>query len=461
MGTTKLNNMRTRLFWISLLSVLFTMNGKAQKPIIQTNFTADPAPMVHNDTVFLYTGHDEDSAPPGQGQFRMKEWLLYTSTDMVNWTDHGVVASLKDFSWVKDKENGAWAAHCIERNGKFYLYCPMPGGIGIGVLVADTPYGPFIDPIGGPLVNNTHEDIDPAVFVDKDGQAYMYWGNPNLWYVKLNEDMISVDGEIIKDERIRKIEGESDPFRYQEGPWVWEHNKHYYIAYASTCCPEGIGYSMAPTPTGPWEFKGYIMPPDGRATGNHPGIISYRGKSYVFGFNFNLNFMVTSQHHERRSVCVAEMTYNPDGTIQELPWWDEGVSVEQVELLDPFKQIEAETIAWSEGLKTKCSSEAGMYVTSIHNNDYIQIKGVDFKQGAKDFQVSAASATVGGDIEIRLGSQEGTLLGVCKIDNTGGWEEWKGFSAKVKKVKGVHDLFLVFKGEEGELLNLDSWKFNK
>lgn len=443
------------------IAFLLTVTSMAQLPIIQTKFTADPAPMVYNDTVFLYTSHDEDDAPAGQSQFKMKNWLLYTSTDMVNWTDHGIVASLKDFSWVKNKENGAWAPQCIERNGKFYLYCPMPGGVGIGVLVADSPYGPFTDPIDKPLVSNSPEDIDPTVLIDDDGQAYIYWGNPNLWYVKLNKDMISTTGEVLKDPLVRKIQGQPDPYHYQEGPWVYKHNGYYYLAYASTCCPEGIGYAIGASAVGPWNFKGYIMKPDRRSTGNHPGIIEYKGKSYVFGFNFRLNFMVTDKHHERRSICVAEMTYRPDGTIQELPWWDDGVAVQQIESLNPFQRVEAETIAWSEGLKTDRSDKVGMYVSSIHNNDYIQIKGIDFKQGAKSFEISAASATSGGKIEIRLDGRDGELLGVCNIDNTGEWDRWKTFSTKVTKAKGVHDLFLVFKGGEGELFNLNYWKFIK
>ena len=142
--------------------------------------------MVYPDTVYLYTTHDEDNADG----FLMKDWLLYTSTDMVNWTDRGVVATLKDFKWV-DVDNGAWAAQCIRRNNKFYLYCPVPNGLGIGVLVADSPYGPFKDPIGKPLIKNSNHDIDPSVFIDDDGQTYLYWGNPNLYYVKLNEDMVS------------------------------------------------------------------------------------------------------------------------------------------------------------------------------------------------------------------------------------------------------------------------------
>ena len=164
---------------LSLMALgVFALSATAQEPIIQTKYTADPAPMVYNDTIFLYTSHDEDDA---QGyEFKMLDWQLYTSTDMVNWTDHGPVASLKEFAWRK-RDNGAWAQQVVERNGKFYMYCPLHGN-GIGVLVSDSPYGPFKDPIGKPLVwQQEHwEDIDPTVWIDDDGQAYMYWGNPNL-----------------------------------------------------------------------------------------------------------------------------------------------------------------------------------------------------------------------------------------------------------------------------------------
>lgn len=170
----------------------------AQNPIIQTKYTADPAPFVYKDTVFLYTSHDEENAGPSMGRFLMKDWLLYTSVDMVNWTDHGVVASLKDFSWGK-QDNGAWAPQCIERNGKFYLYCPIHMN-GIGVLVSDSPYGPFTDPLGKPLIKNSMDDIDPSVYIDDDNQAYLYWGNPKVYHVKLNEDMISYKGEIVAEQ---------------------------------------------------------------------------------------------------------------------------------------------------------------------------------------------------------------------------------------------------------------------
>jgi len=172
----KRKNMRikTKLLILSLFtSAVFV--GNAQNPIIQTKYTADPAPLVYKDTVFLYTSHDEDDATG----FKMYNWMLYTTTDMVNWTDHGTVASTKSFSW--SPQNGAWAPQCIERNGKFYLYCPIHVK-GIGVLVLDSPYDPFTDPLGKPLIQNSIDDIDPTVYTDDDEQTYLYWGNPNMCY---------------------------------------------------------------------------------------------------------------------------------------------------------------------------------------------------------------------------------------------------------------------------------------
>ena len=148
----------------------------AVNPIVQTIYTADPAPMVHNGTLYVYTGHDEDKST----WFTMKDWRCYSTTDMVNWTDHGSPLSAIDFSWVKAD---AWAGQCIERNGKFYYYVPMnqkTGGMAIGVAVSDSPTGPFKDALGHPLVFDRSGDIDPTVFIDDDGQAYLYWGNPDL-----------------------------------------------------------------------------------------------------------------------------------------------------------------------------------------------------------------------------------------------------------------------------------------
>lgn len=427
--------------------LLNCLNVNAQRPIIQTKYTADPAPMVYNDTVFLYTTHDEDDA---EG-FKMQDWLLYTSTDMVNWTDHGVVASLKSFDWVK-RDNGAWAEQVVERNGKFYMYCPIHGN-GIGVLVSNSPYGPFKDPLGKPLVwQKEHwDDIDPTVFIDEDGQAYMYWGNPNCYYVKLNEDMISYSGDIVK--------LKETPEHYQEGPWFYKRNGHYYLAFASTCCPEGIGYAMSDSPTGPWKTKGYIMRPTERTRGNHPGIMDYKGKSYVFGLNYDLLKLETNTHYERRSVSVAEMHYNEDGTIQEVPYWAD-TKLEQIGTFNPFRKVEAETMAWGYGLKTVPNADKSLSVVDVNNGEYICVRGVDFgKNKARRFEVSALPLE-GGNLKIRLDAPDGKIVGNVNIPQGNETSKYELYSCEVNAVSGIHDLYLSFEGENNkDLFELDYWKF--
>lgn len=428
-------------------ALLNSLNVNAQRPIIQTKYTADPAPMVYNDTVFLYTTHDEDDA---EG-FKMQDWLLYTSTDMVNWTDHGVVASLKSFDWVK-RDNGAWAEQVVERNGKFYMYCPIHGN-GIGVLVSNSPYGPFKDPLGKPLVwQKEHwDDIDPTVFIDEDGQAYMYWGNPNCYYVKLNEDMISYSGDIVK--------LKETPEHYQEGPWFYKRNGHYYLAFASTCCPEGIGYAMSDSPTGPWKTKGYIMCPTERTRGNHPGIMDYKGKSYVFGLNYDLLKLETNTHYERRSVSVAEMHYNEDGTIQEVPYWAD-TKLEQIGTFNPFRKVEAETMAWGYGLKTTPNADKSLSVVDVNNGEYICVRGVDFgKNKARRFEVSALPLE-GGNLKIRLDAPDGKIVGNVNIPQGNETSKYELYSCEVNAVSGIHDLYLSFEGENNkDLFELDYWKF--
>lgn len=426
-------NISKILLLCSGCGLLNCLNVNAQRPIIQTKYTADPAPMVYNDTVFLYTTHDEDDA---EG-FKMQDWLLYTSTDMVNWTDHGVVASLKSFDWVK-RDNGAWAEQVVERNGKFYMYCPIHGN-GIGVLVSDSPYGPFKDPLGKPLVwQKEHwDDIDPTVFIDEDGQAYMYWGNPNCYYVKLNEDMISYSGDIVK--------LKETPEHYQEGPWFYKRNGHYYLAFASTCCPEGIGYAMSDSPTGPWKTKGYIMRPTERTRGNHPGIMDYKGKSYVFGLNYDLLKLETNTHYERRSVSVAEMHYNEDGTIQEVPYWAD-TKLEQIGTFNPFRKVEAETMAWGYGLKTAPNADKSLSVVDVNNGEYICVRGVNFgKNKARCFEVSALPLE-GGNLKIRLDAPDGKIVGNVNIPQGNETSKYELYSCEVNAVSGIHDLYLSFEG---------------
>jgi len=423
--------------------------------------------MVHDGIVYLYTSHDEDDA----AGFRMIDWRLYTSTDMVNWTDRGVIASLKTFPWAV-QSNDAWAPQVMERDGKFYLYAPVsvagnPKNV-IAVAVADRPEGPFIDALGYPLIGPAEGYIDPTVAIDGDGQAYLHWGNPDLWYVKLNRDMISYAGGV------HRIETRITD--YQEGPWFYRRDNLYYLAFASTCCPEGIGYATSDRPTGPWTYKGQIMGHNPASTGNHPGIIDYKGHSYLFGFNYELNFALTPIHHERRGVTVARFDYGADGSIPDLGWWDR-TNAPRIESLDPYGGVEAETIAWTSRLKrdrdrpfswapgvtTEKSARVGIHVTRITDRSYIKVAGVDFKTpGARGFRANVASAGPGGTIELRLDAADGPLIGTLRVSATGGTDEWRTLSAPVSGASGTHDLFLVFRGAgEEPLFNLDKWTFTR
>jgi len=431
----------------------------AQNPIIQTIFTADPAPMVYHDTVYLYTGHDEDRA----SFFAMNDWRCFSTTDMVNWTDHGSPLSYKTFSWSK---GDAWAGQCIYRNGKFYYYVPVKKtdgkGFGLGVAVSSKPTGPFVDAIGHSLTPGDWGDIDPTVFIDDDGQAYLYWGNPALKYVKLNEDMISYSGEIetisFADGGFGKITGGERPrSQYVEGPWFYKRNGLFYMLYPAGGVPEHLAYSTSKGPTGPWTYQDTIMPVIGKggAFTNHPGTIDYKGKSYLFYHNADL----PGGGGFDRSVCAAEFKYNGDGTIPRIIHSAEGIT-NSVGDFDPFVRKEAETMAWESGVKTAKSEEVGVYVTEIDNGDYIKVKSVNFGVGTKSFKANVASVSQGGKIEIHIDSQTGTLLGTCMIKSTGGLQNWKVQTCKVTNVKGIHDLYFVFKGNDGKLFNFDWWEFD-
>ena len=449
------------------------MRGMEQvnMPLFQTKYTADPSPLVVGDTLFLYTSHDAspedipDVNEKSSAGFFMYDWLLWSTTDMVNWTEHGAVASLKDFPW-RGRENGAWAIQTVERNGKYYLYAPLHGH-GIGVLEADSPYGPFKDPLGKPLVwdQSNWYDIDPSVYTDDDGQAYMYWGNPHTFWAKLGEDMTSLTSGVTKLPHIPN---------YQEGPWFYKRNGHYYLGFASTCCPEALGYAMSDSPTGPWEWKGYIMKPTQRDRGNHPGIVDYKGHSYVFGQNYDLMHLETFVHHERRSVSAQEITYNADGTIQEIPYWLDQQPMKQLHWLNPYQRVEAETMAWGFGLKSAkmgientgvvadmptSTGKKNMYIFDINDGEYIKLRGVDFGKGAKQFNITAA-ATGGCTISLRLDSADGPVVGTVTIGKTGGVEKYRSFGGKVKNAAGVHDLYICFDKASGDV-RLDWWQFKK
>ncbi|KAL5876620.1 hypothetical protein ACKVWC_005787 [Pyricularia oryzae] len=436
---------------------------RADNPFVQTRYTADPATLIYQDRLWAFTSHDNDDAT----WFNMTDWRLYSTDDMANWQDHGSPAGLRTFAWARQD---AWAPGAIERDGKFFLYVPVTpssgGGMAIGVAVADDIAGPYTDPLGGPLVHNG--EFDPTVFIDDDEQAYLYWGNPNLWYVKLNRDMISFSGAPVQVEltpagfglRRPDVPKEGRPTSYEEGPWLHKHNRTYYMTYGANCCDEDIHYATAPSATGPWTHGGLLMASQGGSFTNHPAVVDYKGKAYFFYHNGAL----PGGGGFQRSVAVEEFAYGADGGIPLLTMTARGPA--QIKGFDPYGRVEAETMAFSRGVSTDVSSEGAVFVSKISNGDYVKVGGVAFgEEGAASFAAVVAAGRRRcerpAELQIRLDGEDGELVGSCEVPaNTGGWESWTTVACDVEGATGTHDVFFGFVGSgEGGLFNFDSWEF--
>jgi hypothetical protein len=290
--------------------------AQAANPIITSVYTADPAALVHDGTLYVYTGRDE--APAGGQNFVMREWRVLSSTDATNWTDNGARLSLANFPWAGAD---AWASHVVERDGRFYWYVSIngngPGWMNIGVAVGNSPLGPFTDAIGGPLIsdstpNSSPLNIDPTVFVDDDGQAYLYWGS--FWGVRaarLNANMTSLNGPAVTPQGVTN---------FWEAPYLFKRNGLYYLAYAANdagCVSASsfacVRYATATNPMGPWTHRGVVLDQVSSTT-NHPAIVQFGDQWYMVyhtadapgGGNF------------RRSVAVDRLFFNADGTIQKV-----------------------------------------------------------------------------------------------------------------------------------------------
>jgi hypothetical protein len=439
-------------------------------PIIQTAFTADPAPIVVGDRLYVHTSHDAE----GADWFVMDNLMTYSTTDLVNWTDHGPAMSSADFVWAR--KNTLWASQVVERGGKFYAYIPIERatkkGPAIGVGVSNSPTGPFKDPLGEPLVTAGvwAGDIDPTVFIDDDGQAYMYWGNPQLYYVKLNEDMISCNGEIVRVPMTEESFGprrggptEKYPTSYEEGPWFFKRNGLYYLIFSAGKLSEHIAYSTSEGPTGPWVYKGIIMSHEekGAAFTNHSGVVDYKGRSYFFYHNQWLNHVPGFTGGFTRSVAVEEFSYNQDGTIPVIKMTNEIRPA--IAALNPYTRVEAETFAWASGIKTERCSQGGMNICGGENS-YAQVRNVDFgNPGASKFSACVANGNENSNsdtrIELRLDSLTGALIGTLPVPSTGTWDNWTEMSASISDATGVRDLFFVFKCGNAELIKMDYWQF--
>ena len=446
---------------VFILTFLFAASlCAAQNPIITTAYTPDPAPFVHGDILYMFTGHDEDDAT----YFKMKDWMLYSTEDMVNWTYLGTPVSTETFDWAYQGDR-AWASQAVERDGRWYWYVCLTEAAtnadALAVAVADHPQGPYKDAIGGPLATGW-SFIDPTVFIDHDGSAYLFWGNKGCWYGKLGNDMVSFENGY------QEVPGFHDPecfgpesmkmnwakgreemmVGYEEGPWVSRRGDIYYMTYPAGGVPEHMAYSTAPSVDGPWTYRGRIMDEAQNAFTIHGGEVEFKGRNYMFYHNGAL----PNGGGFHRSACVEEFTYNQDGTIPFIPFTEHGPR--PVGTVNPFDRVEAETMAWSWGVKTDRLAGLDHYVTQIHNGDWIKVREVDFGGvSPAEIELEALNFHTPGVVEFYIGSLGGEPFAAFDVQASG------VMKTSVKRpVKGRHDVYILFRGGDEQLFDLDWWQ---
>lgn len=296
--------------WGYVLTHEFTSEGN---PIIRDKYTADPAVMVEGDTLWVFAGHD---ARGGQTGYVMKDWLLYSTTDMKHWTEHPSPLRIDDFKWATSKQ--AYAGHTVKYHGKYYWYVST-NWCGIGVAVSDKITGPYHDALGRPLLTtkdcfasrHSWACIDPAILIDDDDTPYIIWGNGQCYYARLKENMTEIDGEI----------HQIDLPNFTEAPWVHKRDGKYYLTYA-TGWPEKIAYAVSDNIGGPYEPMGVISEIAGNSNTTHPAIVEFRGQWLFFSHNGGLHDGTSYS----RSLIAEPLHYDAQGHILNIPPTADGVS---------------------------------------------------------------------------------------------------------------------------------------
>ena len=439
----------------------------AQNPIIRDQFTADPTARVFNNKVYLYPSHDI-FPPEGQRQdwFCMEDYHVFSSENLTDWTDHGVIVTQNKVPWVRPNSYSMWAPDCVERNGKYYFYFPAGAegrGFGVGVAIADKPEGPFIpepEPIKG--ING----IDPCVLLASDGNAYIFWGAGRCAKLKDNMKELADDtpSETVKwGDREFEMKGvnclKDLPSRQAEGPFAFEYNGNYYLTYPYVReNTEVLGYAMSKNPMGPYEYKGLIMAEhDNGCWTNHHSIISYKGQWYLF---YHRNWF-SPRDDKRRSACIEKLFFNPDGTIQEVKPTMRGVGInqatEKIEI-DRYSAASADvTTQLIDTINTFRSYEA----TLPAKGSWLCYKDIDFSCLTDGYFVISAKAADNTVFYVREKSADGKIL--AKVEMTVKPEtpagapamfrrdfsnQWLTLTAPLEFVpKGVSDLVITCEGD--------------
>ena len=443
----------------------------AQNPIIRDQFTADPTARVFNNKVYLYPSHDI-FPPAGQRQdwFCMEDYHVFSSENLTDWTDHGMIVTQNKVPWVRPNSYSMWAPDCVEKDGKYYFYFPSTPdgamrGFGIGVAIADSPTGPFIpepEPIKG--ING----IDPCVLLASDGNAYIFWGAGRCAKLKPNMKEIADDTptETVKfRDREFEMKGvnclKGLPSRQAEGPFAFEANGWYYLTYPYVReNTEVLGYAMSKNPMGPYEYKGLIMAEhDNGCWTNHHSIINYKGQWYLF---YHRNWF-SPRDDKRRSACIEKLYFNADGTIKEVKPTMRGVGInqatERIEI-DRYSSASKDvTTALIDTVNTFRSYEA----TLPTKGSWIKYNDVDFSCITDGYMVISAKAAGNTKLFIREKAANGKIIAkvemTVKPDTPAGTpamfrrdmsNQWLSLTAPLEYTpKGVTDLVVTVEGDAG------------
>ncbi|WP_419886165.1 carbohydrate-binding protein [Paenibacillus sp. B-A-8] len=477
-------------------------------PLFSHKFGADPYAMVYDGRVYIYMTNDifeynANGTIKDNGYSRINKITVVSSDDMVNWTDHGeipVAGQQGAAKWANNSWAPAAAHKTINGKEKFFLYFADSAN-GIGVLTADSPIGPFSDPIGKPLISRSTSGVenvtwlfDPAVLIDDDGSGYIYFGggipagkdeDPGTARVaKLSDDMISLD--------LAASGGKAQPIN---PPWLFEdsginkYNGKYYYSYSTnfsgqhpTDIPTGtIAYMVSDHPLGPFTYVKTILPNPavffGVGGNNHHAMFEFNDQWYMtYHAQTVAKAMAESglvpelggQAHGYRNAHINKVSFDANGVIETITGDYTGIA--QLKNFDPYQRVEAETIGWNGGISTETTTEPGgmvnsinLAVGSINNGDWTAVSKVDFgTEGAGTFTANVASDSSGGTIELHIDNADGPLIGVLPISNTGGNQAWKTKTTSISGASGVHDLYMVYKGAStGNLFKVDYWKFGK
>jgi hypothetical protein len=435
-----MKNLRLPLLALGIVA-LFLVNGAfAQNPLVMDQFTADPTARVFEGKIYVYPSHDikAGSGRGRSGWFAMEDYHVFSSENLMDWTDHGVILSQTTVPWVSNSAYSMWAPDCVCKDGRYYFYFPAQNRI--GVAVADKPYGPYKPE---PNAIQGANGIDPCVLIDKDGTAYLYYSMNRIFVAKLKDNMLELDARA---QAIANL-----PTRgLVEGPFTFERNGIYYLTYPHEVSgAERLEYATGESPTGPFTQKGVIMDqsPSGCWT-NHHSIVEYKDQWYLFYHDQDLS----PDFDKNRSIRADYLSFNEDGTIQKVIPTLRGVGIADAKSklqIDRYSAISEEGVEVS-FLNEKNTFE-GWKISLDEEDAWVQFDRVDFGDSdLKSVKVRSVSST-GGSVEIRLDKADGTLLAKVEIPEGA---EWKEADAKLESVpSGRHDLVVTLGA--GDSVELD------